>query len=278
MTIRIVADSTCDIPENLARTHGIAIIPTCINIGSNTYLDGIDMTREQFYQSLPDFPSVIRTSSPGPEAFVRTYEHLADEGADEIISIHPPARMSNLFNVAQLAASSVTRVKVIPLDLGQVSLGTGLLVLKGAIAAKKGDRLEAIIQMLLDCTARTHTYAALETLEYLKRSGRIPSLIASIGSLLSLKPVVSLTKGVISIGKARTSRSATRYIIRQIKSLGALEQVAFMHTHARKRADEFMLSLNNMVPIGKDTLLVEATPILGAHVGLGVVGMVAITK
>jgi DegV family protein with EDD domain len=278
MHIRIVADTTCDIPEDLAKKHQITTIPTCINIGDRTYLDGIDMTREQFYEDMPNFPSLARTSAPGPEIYIKTYERLALEGADEIISIHPPATLSNLFNVAQLAAGVVTRVNVTPLDLGQVSLGTGLLALMAARAAKAGKGVDAIIRLLLERAAHTYIFAALETMEYLKRSGRISGLVADIGSLLKIKPVVMLSSGVISISKVRTSRYAMDYLIRQVRKLGPIDQVAFMHTRALQRAHELVHSLDGIVQEIQKPLMVEATPILGTHVGLGAVGMVVITK
>ncbi len=278
MTIRIVADSTCDLPVSLAKKHGIAVIPTCINIGNRTYLDGIDMTREQFYEGLPNFPSVARTSAPGPDAFIRAYEKLAGEGASNIISIHPPARLSNLFNVAQLAADAVKKVRITPLDLGQVTLGTGLLAVMAARAAKAGESLDAIVNMLIDQASRTYTFAALETMEFLKRSGRIPSLVATIGSLLSIKPVVTLTKGALTIDKVRTTHSATEHLVRLVKNLGPLEEMAIVHAHALRRAEGLLKLLEGVLPKGREAMLVEATPILGAHVGPGAVGVVAIVK
>lgn len=278
MSIRIVADSTCDLPDSLAKRHGIAVIPTCINIGNQTYLDGVDMTREQFYEGLPNFPSIVRTSAPGPEAFIRTYEKLAQDGASDIISIHPPAKLSNLFNVAQLAADAVQNVRITPLDLGQVTLGTGLLALMAARAAKAGESLDAIVKMLVEKAARTYTFAALDTMEFLKRSGRIPSLVASIGSLLSIKPVVTLTSGSLTIDKVRTTRSATEHLIRLVKNLEPLEELSIVHAHARSKAEGLLKLLEGALPKGKEALLVEATPILGVHVGLGAVGAVVIAK
>ncbi|MBN2256636.1 MAG: DegV family protein [Anaerolineaceae bacterium] len=278
MTIRIVADSTCDLPEFLAQKYGIAVIPTCINIGNKTYLDGIDMTREQFYEGLPSFPSIARTSAPGPDAFIRTYERLVGEGASQIISIHPPANLSNLFNVAQLAADAIRKVRVVPLDLGQVTLGSGLLAVMAARAAEAGDTLDAIVKRLISRASKTYTFAAMETLDYLKRSGRIPGLVANIGSLLNIKPVVTLTNGAISITKVRTTRSATEHLICMIKNLGPLEELSIVHAHARARAEGLLKLLEEALPRGKETLLVEATPILGVHVGLGAVGVVAVKK
>jgi DegV family protein with EDD domain len=278
MNIRIVADSTCDLPDDLIKRHRISIVPTCINIGNKTYLDGIDMTREEFYEGLPNFPTVARTSAPGPELFIKAYEQLAKEGADEIISIHPPAKLSNLYNVAQLAGESMTQVNVTALDLGQLSLGTGLLVLKAAKAVEAGKMLGDIIQMLQERSLHTHVFAALDTFENLKRSGRISELVANIGSLLDIKPIIVLYDGKIDIVKVRTLNSAIEYLIRRVKSLGPLEQIAFMHTHAPLRAEKLCMSLNGVVPNKQDYLMVEATPVLGTHLGVGGVGLVAITK
>lgn len=278
MSIRIVADSTCDLPVALAKKYDIEVIPTCINIGDQTYLDGVNMTREQFYEGLPHFSSIARTSAPGPDAFIHAYEKLAQAGASDIISIHPPANLSNLFNVAQLAANVVKKVRIIPLDLGQVTLGTGLLAIMAARAAQAGESLDSIIKRLIERATRTYTFAALETMEFLKRSGRIPGLLASIGSLLSIKPIIALSKGVITLEKVRTTRSATEHLIRRVKDLGPLEELSIVHAHAPDRAEGLLKLLGEILPNRKEPLLVEATPILGVHVGLGAVGIVAIAK
>lgn len=278
MSIRIVADSTCDLPGELTNKLNITIIPTCINIGDRTYLDGVDLSRDEFYERLPNFPSIASTSAPGPDTFINTYRRLAEEGADEIISIHPPAEFSNLFNVAQLAAAEVKRVRITPLDLGQVTLGTGLLAVMAARAVKAGETLDSILKMLRTYAAKTYTFAALDTMEFLRRSGRVPALVASIGSLLSIKPVATLYAGSLRIDKVRTSKSALERLIKLVTNIGPLEELSIVHAHARGRAEELFKRLAAVIPIGKETLVVEATPILGTHVGLGAVAAVAIAK
>ena len=173
MSIRIVTDSNCDLPEQIIRHYGISVVPLYINIGNKSYLDGVEMSHEQFYVGLPQFEAHPTTSVPGPGQFVHVYEQLAAAGATEVLSIHIGGGLSAMVSVARLAAQETSKVPVTVFDSGQLTLGTGLLVLTAARAAAEGQPVADIVPVLEEQASRTYCFAALDTLEYLRRSGRL---------------------------------------------------------------------------------------------------------
>ena len=145
MNIKVVTDSTSDLPQALVDEYGISVIPCFINIGDESYLDGVELSREEFYRRLPDYTPPPTTSAPGIGSFVDKYRQLIADGATAIISVHVSARLSNVVNVARLAAESITEVPVHVIDSGQVTIGTGLLALEAAKAAVAEQVLDDIV-------------------------------------------------------------------------------------------------------------------------------------
>ena len=195
MTIRIVTDSTCDLPADIVARYGICVVPLYIHVGDQEFLDGIDMTREEFYKRLPDFTVNPTTAVPSPLKFRAIYNALADEGATGVLSIHISIRLSSVVDVAYVAAQDTTSVPVTVFDSRQLSLGTGFLVETAAILAGQGASMDEIIAALNDQIKRTHVFAALDTLKYLRRSGRMNSVIATLGDLLQIKPFLKMYEG-----------------------------------------------------------------------------------
>jgi DegV family protein with EDD domain len=177
MTIRIVTDSTCDLPEEIVAQYGIVVVPLYINFGRESYLDGVELSREAFHARLPDADPPPTTAVPAPEMFIDAYERLADEGASEILSVHISKSLSAVVDQAELAAREAsTPVRVI--DSGTLSLGMGFLVWAAAEAAALGRSMEAIVSLIADQSQRTRVFAALDTLEFLRRSGRMNRVMA----------------------------------------------------------------------------------------------------
>ncbi len=170
-SIRIVTDSTCDLPQEVTDRYQITVVPVYVNIDGQSYLDGVELSREEFYTNLPRYHSVPTTSAPGPGTFTHIYEQLAQEGATAIISIHISSILSNTFNVAQMGAQATNVLPVTVFDTGQITLGVGLLVLTAVQAVDAGHSLEETMAILHDKARRTHSFAALDTLEFLRRSG-----------------------------------------------------------------------------------------------------------
>ena len=272
MSVRIVADSTCDLPAETIARYGIQVVPLYINVGNQGYLDGIDITREQFYTRLPSFPTHPVTAVPSTERFVAAYNALAEEGADEVISIHIAESLSAVANVARVAAKETTSTQVTVIDSGQLSLGTGFLVEKAAEMAAAGSTVAEILPVLEDQGKRSYVFAALDTLEYLKRSGRMNKYVAGVAALLKIKPIMTMNNGKPGSERVRTHEKALKRVISLVAAVGKLERVALVHTHATAEALAELRSMaTNLLPQGP-ILTEDITPVIGAHIGPGALG------
>ena len=276
MTIRIVTDSTCDLPEATVAEYGITVVPLYINVGDQSYLDGVELSRQEFYKRLPDYETPPTTAAPGPEVFRQTYERLADEGATGVLSIHISISLSATMDVARLGAKETDAVPVTVLDSKQLSLGTGFLVLAAARAAAEGRSMAEITTLLEEQILRTHVFAALDTLEFLRRSGRMNRVMAGLGTVLQIKPLLKMYDGEPTAERVRTRKRATERLISLLSDLVPLEQVALVHTHAPDRAEELQHQVQHLLPEG-EVPSVDITPVIGAHIGPGAVGFACVT-
>ena len=195
MTIRIVTDRTCDLTPEIAEQYGIGIVPCYINVGEKSYLDGVDILRKDFYAQLPYFKPHPKTSAPGIGMYSAVYQRLANEGVDQIISLHIHSGLSNLSNAARLAAEAADKIKVTVVEAGQLTIGLGFLAIAAAQAARKGRSADEILKIIKEQDERTFVLFALDTLEYLRLSGRAPGLVVSIANLLRIKPIIQLHRG-----------------------------------------------------------------------------------
>jgi DegV family protein with EDD domain len=276
LSIRIVTDSTCDLPEATINEYGIALAPLYVNVGSQSYLDGVDLSREEFYERLPDYDPPPTTAAPGPERFRRIYEGLAANGATEILSIHISISLSAVVDSARLGAQETRAVPVTVFDSGQLSLGTGFLVVAAAKAAAEGRPMAEIIASLKDLALRTHVFAALDTLEYLRRSGRMNGTVAGLGNLLQIKPLLKMHDGKPTAERVRTSSGAIKRLINLLSDLAPLEQVAIVHSYAPDKGEHLRQLVQHLLPAG-EVPFVNLTPVIGAHIGPGAVGFACIT-
>jgi DegV family protein with EDD domain len=277
MTIRIVTDSTCDIPAHVAAELGITVVPAYINVGEQSYLDGVDLTRQQFYADLPSYPAPPTTAAPASGTFTETYERLAAEGASQVISIHISSTLSAILNAARLGAEATDAVPVSLVDSRQLSLGLGLLVLTAAEAAREGRSLEEILALLDSSVRRTHVFALLDTLEFLRRSGRVSWTQFGLGTLLKIKPILHVYDGEVTIvEKVRTSKRARDRLVELVGNLGTQERLALLHTNAPEAAAELGRLGSHLFPAGARPEAYEVTPAVGAHIGPGAVGFACI--
>jgi DegV family protein with EDD domain len=278
MSIKIVTDSTCDLPEALIQQYDITVVPMYINFGENSYLDGVEITRDEFYRRLPSSDPLPTTATPGADNFTAAYEQLAQAGATEILSIHISVSLSAVVDVAHLAAETFEAAKVTVFDSQQLSLGTGFLVLAAAEAAAQGMSMDEIIAMLEEQTARTYVFAALDTLEFLRRSGRMNGFVAGIGSLLKIKPLLTMNKGQPGAEQVRTRERAIQRLIQMVKEVGPLEKLALVHTNAAEAAESLRQRALDLFPEHILPLSVDVTPVLGTHLGPGVVGFACLAS
>jgi DegV family protein with EDD domain len=277
MTIRIITDSTCDLPEELARTWAITVVPAYINIGSRSYLDGIELSRQAFYEGLPGYPEVPTTAAPSSGTFTEVYEKVTHEGATEILSIHVAGDLSGMLNAARLGADAADSAPVTLFDSKQVSMGLGLQAIIAAEAAAKGHSMAEIIALLDQVVERTYVFAVLDTLEYLRRSGRVSWARFGIGTLLRIKPLIRVHLGQVELPeKIRTSSKAVQRMLEMVEGLGPLEKVALLHTHSEDKLAGFLTQCQHLIPAGSTPPTVEVTPAIGAHVGTGAMGIACV--
>ncbi len=281
MKIGLVTDSPADLPLDLAETHQIEVIPAILIIEGREYVDGIDITREQFYTRLPAMRRHPTTAAPSPLDFAARYQKLLADGCDHVISIHTAEKLTSLPNFARNAARDFEG-RVTVLESGSLSLGTGFQVLAAAEAIEQGFGLDTVLQQVQSTRQRVRVAAALDTMDYLRRSGRVPAAITAIGGLLSIKPVVELREGAVRpISAARAASRATSALLDFLLNLGPLERLAILHTNAEARAHEFLNLLmkdKGRRNIPAEIRILNVTSLIGAHLGPNGLGFAAVKK
>ncbi len=277
MSIKIVTDSTCDLPQSVIDQLGITVVPLFINFGDHGYRDGVDLSRAEFYARLPQSNPLPTTAAPGHEVFKQAYERLAQDGATDILSIHISESLSATINVAKVAAQETTSVRVTAFDSRQLSLGTGFIVEEAATAAREGCSMAEIIDRINALIPRVHVFAALDTLEFLKRSGRMNGIVASLGGLLQVKPILKMYDGKADSDRVRTRSRAIGQLVNLLSQCSPLERVAMVHTHAAAHADEIRQLVEPMLP-EKNIWSLDITPVIGTHIGPGAVGFAVVSK
>jgi DegV family protein with EDD domain len=275
MSIAIVTDSTSDIPQDLANKYHIEIVPNLMVIDGQSLLDGKGITREEFYRRLPGMTSPPTTATSSSGVYHKLYAGLLMRGVTQVLSIHASSLLSGIFNAASLAAQSFeNRVKVV--DGEQITLGLGYQVLEAAQAVARGLRMDEVLERITDVRRRVRVIAMLDTLEYVRRSGRVSWAKARLGNLLRIKPFIELKAGrVLSLGEARTRRKGIERLGHMLEELGPLENLAILHTNAEQDAEEFLASLSHAP---SQALIVNVTTIIGTHVGPNGLGFAAVTQ
>ncbi|HAF61749.1 MAG TPA: hypothetical protein DCK95_05440 [Anaerolineaceae bacterium] len=276
MDIGFVTDSTVDLPDEVLIKEKIEMVPLYINIGEQSYLDKVEMSRANFYRNLASFSHHPTTATPGIDAFVHAYQKQVNQGASAILSFHISKVLSNTVDVARLASQKIVQVPVHIIDSGNLSLGTGLLLQLAVKMASSGEEVGEILKAVTDAITRTYTVAVLDTLEFLRRSGRLSSIQFGLGSLLFIKPIIKMNNGVIDLERIRTRKNAVKRLIQILEDLQLLDDFAFVHTHAPEKIEQFKQMVAGLIPSQQDTLTGEVTPVIGAHIGPGAFGFSAI--
>lgn len=276
MTIRIVTDSTCDLSPEVISEHNITVVPLYVNFADHSYRDGVDLTRAEFYNRLPVASPPPTTAAPGVDTFREVYQRLIDEGASAVLSIHIGSALSNVFDVARTAAEGIRSAPVRAFDGGQITLGTGLLVVHAARMAASGAGLEEIVSSLEEMASRIHAFAALDTLEYLRRGGRVNLVMFSLGTILQLKPILKMHAGKVVTDRARTSNGAVARLVGLARGIAPLESVSLVHAAAPGRLLQLRREVEGQLPGVPVLMEGEVAPVIGAHVGPGAVGIVCV--
>ena len=278
MVVRILTDSTCDIPLEQAKALGITIVPLTVFFGDEAFLDGVELDNAGFYSRLQTNKVSPRTSQPPPAAFEEAYKRLINEGADGILSVHVSSKLSGTYQSACSGWDALPdEMKKIPVELvdsGIVSLGMGLPVMQAAKEAQQGLSLAELKARLLDRIARVKILFVLDTLEYLKRGGRIGGAKALLGNILSVKPILSFKNGeIVAVEQPRTRSKAYARIAQLVSELGAVEEMAVI-----KSDDEVGQQLVQSLKIiyQGEIPTYNLGAVVGAYAGPGTAGVVLI--
>jgi DegV family protein with EDD domain len=274
--IGIVTDSTSDISAELASENNISVVPAILVINGQSLEDGHGISREELYRQLPTMKVVPTTAAPSTGSFQKVYSDLFKDGIEHILSIHVASTLSGIYNSALIAAKAFgSRVQVI--DSRHLTLGMGYQVLAAAEAARSGKAINEIQKTIEDIRTRIHLVAMLDTLEYVRRSGRVSWARSNLGNLLQIKPFLGINDGrVIRLGETRTRQKGILRLHQLLSDLGPLEQLAVLHTNAELDAIHFAHQFTELVKY--HPLIVNVTSVIGVHVGPNGLGFVAVTE
>ncbi len=274
--VRVVTDSTADLPADVAREQEIAVVPLQVMFGEESFRDGVNLTSEEFFRRLQEADELPRTSQPSVGEFQQTYEQVAEE-TDRILSIHLSSGFSGTAEAARQAAQALTdRCHIEVVDSGTVSMAMGFGVLAAARAARDGADIETCAEAARSVFGRQRIAIAFDTLEYLRRGGRIGRAQAFLGSLLRLKPILTIRDGEAQpLKRARTRRKALQELVSLCLEQGDVVEAAVMYTtsedEARSLAEEVAARFPN-APVHTGNM----GPVIGVHGGPGVIAIVAV--
>jgi DegV family protein with EDD domain len=272
MGVRVVTDSACDLPDDLIERDGIEVVPLTIRFGKEELVDRKELSTDEFWRRLAESDVLPETSAPSAGAFEAAFRRLIGDGATGIICINLSSKLSATMQSAQVAAQAVQAdCPVVVVDSLMVSMGLGSLCLTAARRAADGDSLESIVANVTDRRNRSKLYGALDTLEFLKKGGRVGNARALLGSMLAIKPVLEVRDGEVEeAGKVRTRSKALRLLVDRVKQ-GPFENLAVLHGNAPD-LDELLDLLEPLAP--QDEIVVgQIGPVIGTHAGPRVIGV-----
>ncbi len=276
MKLGLVTDSTSDIPQYLIEQYGIEAVPCLLVMDGREYIDGQGLSRSEFYRLLPELRPPPTTAAPSIGEFSLRYQRLLDEGCDHIVSIHAAGALTSIVDAARQAAAEFdTRVTVV--DSRSISLGLGFQVLAAAEAAQDG--LQMMLAAVESTRRQLHLIAVLQTLEYARRSGRLPTTLSVLGGLLHISPLIELSGGEIkAIGAIRTMKQANERMAAFFRSSGPVQRLAILHASAEERAREFLQRImqDSSQSLPREILMVNVNTVIGAHVGPNAFGFAAV--
>jgi DegV family protein with EDD domain len=274
MTVHIVTDSTSDISKELAEEHGITVIPLTVSFGHESYSDGVDLTAEEFYARLQLTKALPTTSQPPPALFQYAYQHLASRG--DVVSIHLSHKFSGTVDAARAAAREVAPDRITVVDSGSVSMGLGMCAIAAARVAKVGGTSEACVAAAESVAGRLHIAVAFETLEYLRRGGRIGRATAFVGGFLRLKPILTVKDGeTFPVTRVRSRARALDELFALCAKDERIDEIAIMHTTTPEDAAALAERTRAARP-GVPLHLGRFGPALGVHGGPGMLGFAVV--
>lgn len=272
--VHIVTDSSCDLPEEVVDDLDVTVVPLTIRFGSDEFVDRTELSATDFYKKMAASDRLPETAAPSPGAFETAFRAAAEAGAAGVVCINLSSSLSATMAAAQNASQSVREsIDVRIVDSRSVTLGLGNQVTAAAEAARDGASLDDVEALVHDLVPRTRAFGALDTLENLRKGGRIGGAQALLGQMLAIKPLVDVSSGEVEeAGKQRTRARALRWLRERLFQEPTVERLAVVHAAAAD-IDEFVDSLAPRYP--RDEIHVGVIgPVIGTHAGPGVVGVI----
>ena len=271
--VRVVTDSACDLPQELADQLGIEIVPLSIRFGETELIDREQLGTAEFW-TRSDAPATLpETAAPAPGRFEAAYRKLAEQGATGICVVSLSSELSATMQSALLAARAVgDDIAIEVVDSRSVTIGQGMIAVAAARAAAAGGSLADVAATARGLTDRTHVWGALDTLENLKKGGRIGGAKAMLASVLSIKPIIEVREGKVEEGgKQRTRSKALAFLVEKVRAAGPLDALAVMHADT----DDVGELVARLQPLAPGEIIVgDIGPVVGAHTGRGTIGVV----
>jgi DegV family protein with EDD domain len=275
--IRIVTDSACDLPPELAEAHEIDIVPLTIRFGDDELVDRKDLTPTQFWSRCARSAVLPETAAPSPGAFEDAFRRALADGCDGVVSVNLSSDLSATYQSAQMGARAVAdNIPVKVIDSRSITMGQGVMALTAARKASESKDIDEVAAAAESLLGRIKVYGALDTLDNLRKGGRIGSAQATLGSMLSIKPIIEVSNGKVEPeSKQRTRSRSLRYLVDKVREAGEIEQLAVMHGDAPD-LDDFLDMLAPVYP-REDTIVGDIGAVIGTHAGPGVIGVTFVT-
>jgi DegV family protein with EDD domain len=268
-----VTDSACDLPADLATELGIEIVPLTIRFGSQEFVDRVELSTTEFWRRSASSATLPSTAAPAPGQFESVFRDLASRGADGVLCVNMSGGLSATMQSAELAARAVVgTVDVKVVDSASVTIGLGMIVVDCARRAQAGASLNELELHARDLASRTKVWGALDTLENLKKGGRIGGAKALVASVLSIKPIIQVVDGLVTEGgRQRTRSKALAFLVDQVRNAGHVSNLAVMHADC----SDVGAFVDQLRPLTSEPIIVgEIGAVIGAHAGRGTIGVV----
>ncbi len=272
--VKIITDSTADIPADVVERLDITVLPMTINVGNKKYRDGIDVNPENFFTLVEHAPTPPTTSPPTARAFEEAYAALMKQ-TDEIVSIHVSSKLSQTVRIAtRTAVPLLGRSKIVVIDSQLISVGLGMLVTKAAEAAAKGATLDEVVRLVRGLVPRIYLAFFVETLDYLEHGGRVAKAQALLGGMLSIKPLLILEEGeIVALEKVRNRQKAIEKLVEFITEFTRIQRMVILHNRTPEDVNTLIEQVNLVLP-NLDISVDLYGPVLATHLGPNALGVV----
>ncbi|WP_300009001.1 DegV family protein [Pseudonocardia sp.] len=281
MSVAVVTDSTAYLPAGVAEQRGVRVVPLEVRLGSRSGREGLDIDTAALSAALADNRVDVQTSRPTPAQFAACYREALDAGARAVVSVHLSRELSGTWEAARMAADEVGADRVRVVDSRAACMGLGYAVLAASDAADSGADVAAVEAAATEVAARCRVFFSVDTLDRLRRGGRIGAAAALLGTALAVKPLLHVVQGrIVPLEKVRTTaKAAQRLVDLAVRAAGdGPVDLAVHHLGAAQRAEEVAARLRERVPAIARLLVSEVGAVIGAHVGLGVLGVVVVPR